>query len=1016
MRRKFLFLLMFIMVTSTSILSLTACNSTSIDNHNIIYVEGTEPTCTENGNIDYWICSECGKYFSDAEATTEISKEDTIILALGHSYGEWQVINETTCTDDGEYYRECFVCHHIENKTIEATGHTFTDWQIENAEHVRTCTSCGLEQRENHIYENGVCTICGKASTFEYGDVTISLDWYSSNKQEYYIYDLYDFNGLAYLVNNNIDSFENKTVLFGCDLDFGLGNYLTIGDMAYVDYQDTDYAFRGTLKGNGYKILNYSITDENVHTVYYPYSKAPLHITSLFLKNYGRIENIVVDNFSIDTSITEEWTDLQNSYKFSVLTFENYGEIINCSLSGSFDCFIDADQPFSNVSILFNTNYGYITNTSVDCTANIIRNTPCVSYSQFGCYNYGRIENSIAYGSINYTNSNSARTGSYSGFVMESNYSNADNVYYNLYDKWIPIYGEQGLYSCKSYTDIYSNTYNRDAVCGIATASTSAIMDCEYSGKIILSANSDDVLIDGVISGITGNINNSPFSKSTISGCIMSGEIDFTVNKIYDDGYLRTLAITGIVGEILSAKEETIISNNEFNGSIVITDNTTVTSSVDNVSYHIAGIVGKSMLHWSNENPPSHTTITNCKMNGTIEANVHHISVIGGIASYLYRNNDCAGLVGNDFTVEVSSCLFNGQINVKNCDDTIVGFGGIVGQMSSVNITDCTANGNFGIDNSNGAFFGTIVGQSTSSLSFENGYTMPEIINCEGHVIATIDGQSDTYSNTFGYVEWTYIKNENIETELNDKYYYNTLDDNKKALYAELYTWFVEIANYPYLVFAPNPYIGPIDYGKYNLSDEDFLEVFMMVRIENPQFFYISNTFFTYENSNGELAPYAEPKVWDRYLDQAISDDQDKLQTILNSISEATSSLSKQEKVKYIYDYIKDNTEYTQYDEYTSTIIGTLLNGTAICEGYSLTFKYLCDYLGINCIVITSDEMDHAWNMVEVKGEWYYVDVTWADTSSKEYFLMGSDEFTLDHYAFNDYLNLPTASKDNYNL
>lgn len=60
--------------------------------------------------------------------------------------------------------------------------------------------------------------------------------------------------------------------------------------------------------------------------------------------------------------------------------------------------------------------------------------------------------------------------------------------------------------------------------------------------------------------------------------------------------------------------------------------------------------------------------------------------------------------------------------------------------------------------------------------------------------------------------------------------------------------------------------------------------------------------------------------------------------------------------------------------------------------------------------------MDHAWNMVEVEGEWYYVDVTWADTSSKEYFLMGSDEFILDHYAFNDYLNLPTASKYNYNL
>lgn len=541
-------------------------------------------------------------------------------------------------------------------------------------------------------------------------------------------------------------------------------------------------------------------------------------------------------------------------------------------------------------------------------------------------------------------------------------------------------------------------------------------MDCEYSGEIVLAANSDDVLIDGVISGITGNINNSSFTKSTISGCTMSGKINLTINKIYDDGYLRTLAVSGIVGEILFAKEETIISDNEFTGSIIVNDNTRVDSNTDNVHYYIAGIVGASMLHWSNENPPSHTIITNCKMNGIIEANVQHISSIGGIAGYLYRNNDAAGLVGNDFTAEISSCSFNGKINLVNCGETLLTFGGVAGQILSINLTDCIADGQFVIVNSKGAFFGTIVGQCTNNRLFENGYTMSKIINCEGHVQATIDGLTDNYSNTFGYTEWSYIKNESIEAELSDKYYYNTLDDNKKALYAEIYTWFVEIGNYPYLLFVPDPYIGPIDYGKYGLSNEDFLEIFTIVRIENPQFFYIANYFMIYENDSAELVPYAEPKVWDRYLKQDISEDEEKLQIILTSIAEATASFSEQEKIKYIYDYIKDNAEYTQYDEYTSTVIGTLLNGTAICEGYSVTFKYLCDYLGIDCIVVTSDEMDHAWNMVEVDGEWYYVDVTWADTGPNEYFLMGSDEFTLDHSAFNDYLNLPTASKDNYNF
>ena len=42
-------------------------------------------TCTEPGNIDYWHCAECGKYFADANATAGITLEDTVIKALGHT-------------------------------------------------------------------------------------------------------------------------------------------------------------------------------------------------------------------------------------------------------------------------------------------------------------------------------------------------------------------------------------------------------------------------------------------------------------------------------------------------------------------------------------------------------------------------------------------------------------------------------------------------------------------------------------------------------------------------------------------------------------------------------------------------------------------------------------------------------------------------------------------------------------------------------------------------------------------
>ena len=39
-------------------------------------------TCTEEGNIEYWHCEKCGKYFSDAKAAHEITLEQTVIEKL----------------------------------------------------------------------------------------------------------------------------------------------------------------------------------------------------------------------------------------------------------------------------------------------------------------------------------------------------------------------------------------------------------------------------------------------------------------------------------------------------------------------------------------------------------------------------------------------------------------------------------------------------------------------------------------------------------------------------------------------------------------------------------------------------------------------------------------------------------------------------------------------------------------------------------------------------------------------
>lgn len=84
--------------------------------HSLIKISYKAPTCTENGNIEYWYCSDCGKYFSDAAGTKIISKEDTVIPSTGHKYkylhhfegsdGTYLVYSCTVCKDEHQELKE----------------------------------------------------------------------------------------------------------------------------------------------------------------------------------------------------------------------------------------------------------------------------------------------------------------------------------------------------------------------------------------------------------------------------------------------------------------------------------------------------------------------------------------------------------------------------------------------------------------------------------------------------------------------------------------------------------------------------------------------------------------------------------------------------------------------------------------------------------------------------------------------------------------------------------------------
>ena len=104
-------------------------------------------------------------------------------------------------------------------------------------------------------------------------------------------------------------------------------------------------------------------------------------------------------------------------------------------------------------------------------------------------------------------------------------------------------------------------------------------------------------------------------------------------------------------------------------------------------------------------------------------------------------------------------------------------------------------------------------------------------------------------------------------------------------------------------------------------------------------------------------------------------------------------SMSDYDKELIMHDWLLDRTTYDQEansnspnarpDPDNHNPYGALINGKAICSGYTSSFQLLMDMMGIECIsvhgIYSATGGAHAWNMVRIDGEWYCVDTTWND-------------------------------------
>ncbi len=103
---------------------------------------------------------------------------------------------------------------------------------------------------------------------------------------------------------------------------------------------------------------------------------------------------------------------------------------------------------------------------------------------------------------------------------------------------------------------------------------------------------------------------------------------------------------------------------------------------------------------------------------------------------------------------------------------------------------------------------------------------------------------------------------------------------------------------------------------------------------------------------------------------------QEEVERILGEIISA--DMDEHQVLKAVHDYIVASVAYdTSYEEYSA--YAALSKGRAVCQGYALLTYKMLNHSGVETRIISGEAGNekHAWNLVQLDGNWYHLDTTW---------------------------------------
>lgn len=197
------------------------------------------------------------------------------------------------------------------------------------------------------------------------------------------------------------------------------------------------------------------------------------------------------------------------------------------------------------------------------------------------------------------------------------------------------------------------------------------------------------------------------------------------------------------------------------------------------------------------------------------------------------------------------------------------------------------------------------------------------------------------------------------------------------------------------------------------IAPERIEKIYSAILNDHPELFYLSYT-PQIQQLTSIMSVTNSIKIRNIFDRKKIAYYNDGIQSVITSLDkELVSKVNEIDKELFICDYFIENTTYQINNIFNQNAATVLVEKQGQCSGIARAVKLLLNHYNIECIVIEGEGKDstsgekgpHAWNIVEIDGHYYHLDVTYmiGINRSKQkpfryaYFNYSDDQISSDH-------------------